>query len=170
MDYEAKQTPADDEQEQEERENEEENEEETEDSGERTKGKESRRGGGQGNGEPDDGDTSDEEEREVVLGHKGMALPKWQFYPREEVRQILLDEAKAQEQWEDQAWDTWMGAIGEKKDKIEEAMKELRYDPDKIREDASAALDAIINPPEPNISAIQELRAKKFPQPQEKEE
>lgn len=112
---------------------------------------------------PPDGGGADEDEKTQVLGHMAPAVIAPELLPREEVRQILLNEAKANEQYEDEAYDARIKPQQDNAKKAEEAMK---YDPDKLREDAKKLNEAAADPKqaEAQAKAIQELRKKKFPQ------
>ena len=103
-------------------------------------------------------------------------IPAKQYpLPRKQIVEELLAEAKAKEEFDEAAYDTSIGHMEENDDRLKEAMEKNHRTPDEMREDANKMNEAIFAESQPEArtklaDAIRELRRKKFPQEQEKEE
>jgi hypothetical protein len=106
---------------------------------------------------------------EAILYRERIPAPIYPL-PRKEIVEELLHEAKAKEEADEAAYDASIGRMEERDETLKEAMERNHRTPDQMREDAKELNEAIYEEAKPEnreklAKAIQELRAKKYPQP-----
>ena len=100
----------------------------------------------------------------AIIFRRQMPIPD-ELPTRKETVETLLAEAKAQEEFNEQAYDARVEQNNEARKQAAEKAKE-EYDPEKLREDAKKLNEAEApDKVKEQAKAIQELRAKKYPQP-----